>query len=128
MGLGFCSLTILIPLFFVKKGPSSETAIQNKLLHEPFLYLTQFYYEGQCNPSLLRLIRVDPPAAVVGEKDDDGVPVLVCLLQRPNHLAHRRLQLLQPGFRIRIDLMRIRIRIRIQHFFLLRIRIQGLMT
>ncbi len=28
-----------------------------------------------------------------------------------------------PGFRIRIDLMRIRIRIRIQHFFLLRIRI-----
>jgi hypothetical protein len=77
---------------------------------------------------LLRLVRVDPPAAVVGEEDDDGVAVLVCLLQRLHHLAHRCLQLLQPGFRIRIDLMRIRIRIRIQHFFLLLIRFQGLMT
>jgi hypothetical protein len=46
---------------------------------------------------LLRLIRVDPPAAVVGEEDDDGVAVLVGLLQRPHHLAHRRLQLLQLG-------------------------------
>jgi hypothetical protein len=33
---------------------------------------------------------------------------------------------LQPGFRIRIDLMRIRIRIRIQNFLKLRIRIPDL--
>jgi hypothetical protein len=33
---------------------------------------------------------------------------------------------LAPGFRIRIDLMRIRILIRIQHFFKLRIRIPDL--
>jgi hypothetical protein len=46
---------------------------------------------------LLRLIRVDPPAAVVGEEEDDGVAVLVCLLQRPHHLTHRCLQLLQLG-------------------------------
>ncbi len=67
------------------------------MLYEPFLYLTQLYHESHCNPSLLRLIRVDPPAAVVGEEDDDGVAVLFCLLQRPHHLAHRRLQLLQLG-------------------------------
>jgi hypothetical protein len=67
---------------------------------------------------------------------DDNVAegVVGSLQQAPRHTpvptphfhAHRRV--LIAGLRIQIDLMRIRIRIRIQHFFLLWLRIQGLMT
>ncbi len=43
---------------------------------------------------------------------------------RASYIRMRILQILS-GMRIRIDLMRIPTRIRIQHFFFLRIRIQG---
>jgi hypothetical protein len=73
---------------------------------------------GQVTPPLeLTLVTISLPASVTESEGGRGGGLRAGNSFLRTYLGYH------PGFRIRIDLMRIQIRIRIQHFFLLRIRI-----